>query len=54
MECFLKNSKKYIVGNLYIHPNEGVQWNEHFEDFMDIVLGNQTEMHLLGDFGDFN
>ena len=50
LEVFPKNSKSFLVGNLYRHPNEGVQWNEHFEDFMETVLGNQKEIYLLGDF----
>ena len=40
----------FFVGNLYRHPNEGVQWNEHFEDLIEIVHGNQKEIYLLGDF----
>ena len=50
VEVFPKNSKDFLVGNLYRHPNEGVQWNEHFEDFMETVLGKQKEIYLLGDF----
>ena len=50
LEVFPKNSKSFLVGNLYRHPNEGVQWNEHFEDFMETVLGKQKEIYLLGDF----
>ena len=50
LEVFPKNSKSFLVGNLYRHPNEGVQWNEHFEDFMETVLGNQKEIYFLGDF----
>ena len=49
LEVFPKNSKSFLVGNLYRHPNEGVQWNEHFEDFMETVLGKQKEIYLLGD-----
>ena len=43
LEVFPKNSKSFLVGNLYRHPNEGVQWNENFEDFMETVLGNQNK-----------
>ena len=50
LEVSPKNSKSFLVGILYRHPNEGVQWNEHFEDLMENILANQKEIYLLGDF----
>lgn len=50
LEVYQKNSKSFLVGILYRHPNEGVQWNEHFEDLMETVLAEQKEIYLLGDF----
>ena len=50
LEVFPKNSKSYLVGMLYRHPNETVSWNENFEIFIDKILETQKEIYLLGDF----
>ena len=50
LEVFPKNSKRYLVGMLYRHPNETIRWNENFEIFLDKVLETQKEFYLLGDF----
>ena len=50
LEVSPKKSKSFLVGTLYRHPNEGVQWNEYFEDMMETILANQKEIYLLGDF----
>ena len=50
LEVFPKNSKSYLVGMLYRHPNETVLWNENFEIFVDKILETQKEIYLLGDF----
>ena len=50
LEVSPKKSKSFLVGILYRHPNEGVQWNEHFEDLMETALSKQKEIYLLGDF----
>ena len=50
LEVFPKKSKSFPVRILHRHPNEGVQWNESFEDFIEIDLGKQKEICLLGDF----
>ena len=50
LEVSPKKSKSFLVGILYRHPNEGVQWNEHFDDLMETALSKQKENYLLGDF----
>ena len=50
LEAFPTNSKSYLVGMLYRHPNETVIWNENFEIFVDRILETQKEFYLLGDF----
>ena len=50
LEVSPKKSKSFLVGTLYRHPNEGVLWNEYFEDMMETILANQKEIYLLGDF----
>ena len=50
LEVSPKKSKSFLVGILYRHPNEGVQWNEHFEDLMETALSKQKEIYLLGHF----
>ena len=50
LEIFPKKSKSFLVGILYRHPNETVNWNENFEMFIDKILGTQKEFYLLGDF----
>lgn len=50
LEIFPPNSKSFLVGNIYRHPNETVHWNELFEVHFDKVLGCEKEIYLLGDF----
>ena len=50
LEVFPTNSKSYLVGMSYRHPNETVIWNENFEIFVDRILETQKEFYLLGDF----
>ncbi|MCG8047745.1 MAG: endonuclease/exonuclease/phosphatase family protein, partial [Candidatus Thiodiazotropha endolucinida] len=50
VEVFPKNSHSFLVGTIYRHPNDGVQWNENFELLIENVLEKQKEIYLLGDF----
>ena len=50
LEIFPKKSKSFLVGILYRHPNESINWNENFEMFIDKILETQKEFYLLGDF----
>lgn len=50
IEIFPKNSKSFLVGNMYRHPNESVKWNEIFENEIEKILREQKEFYLLGDF----
>lgn len=45
-----KNSKSFLVGNVYRPPNSTIQWQEHFEDCMETVLTEEKEIYVLGDF----
>ena len=50
LEILLKGSKTFLVGIIYRHPHEGVQWNELFENQFDIkVLECEKEVYLMGD-----
>lgn len=49
LEVFLKNSKSFLIGNIYRHPNENIQWNENFELQIENVLGKEKEIYILGD-----
>ena len=50
LEIMLKNSKSFLVGNLYRNPKETVQWNENFENLMEKALCEEKEIYILGDF----
>ena len=39
-----------MIGNIYRHPNETVNWNEGFDNYLDKVLECEKEMYLMGDF----
>ena len=49
-----KNSKKYIIGNIYRLPNEFVSditiFNEDFAETLDILHTKITPTYLCGDF----
>ena len=38
------NSKTFLVGIIYWHPHEGIQWNELFENQFDKVLECEKEI----------
>lgn len=50
LEVFPKMSSSFLVGTIYRHPNDGVEWNENFEILIEKVLEKQKEIYLLGDF----
>ncbi len=50
IEIFPKNSKSYLIGQIYRHPNEGVSWNVKFETQIEKILQQQKEFYILGDF----
>ena len=47
---FPKNSKSFLIGSMYRHPNETVQWNEIFDNQFDKILACEKEIYLMGDF----
>ena len=50
LEIFPQNSKSFLTGIMYSHPNETVQWNEFFDNQFDKVLACEKEIYLMGDF----
>ena len=50
LEISPQKSKSFLVGILYMHPNESINWNEKFEMFIDKILETEKEFYLLGDF----
>ena len=38
LEIFQQNSKSFLVGIMYRHPNETVWWNELFADQFNKIL----------------
>ena len=50
LEIFPTNCKSFLIGNIYRHPNETVNWNEGFDNYLDKVLECEKEMYLIGDF----
>lgn len=38
LEIFQQNSKSFLVGIMYRHPNEPVRWIELFDDQFDKIL----------------
>ena len=44
------NSRSFLVCFMYRHPSSTITWNECFENCLDIVLGEEKEFYILGDF----
>ncbi|MCG8113419.1 MAG: reverse transcriptase domain-containing protein [Candidatus Thiodiazotropha taylori] len=44
------NGKSFLVCYIYRHPSSTVMWNEHFENCLDLVLAEEKEFFMLGDF----
>ena len=41
---------QFLIGNMYRPPNSKVEFNDRFDNFIDIVSREGKEMILLGDF----
>ena len=50
LEIFQTNCKSFLIGNIYRHPNETINWNEWFDNYLDKVLECEKEIYLMGDF----
>ena len=50
LEITVGKSKPFLSGNMYRPPNSKVEFNDRFENFIDIVSREGKEMILLGDF----
>ena len=50
LEISPANTKSSLVGNIYRPPDSRVEYNDRFEDFIDIVINERKEFILLGDF----
>lgn len=50
LEISPANTKSFLVGNIYRPPDSRVEYNDRFEDFIDIVINEGKEFILLGDF----
>ena len=46
----LLNSKSFLEGNIYSPPDLKVQYNDRFAHCMDIVINEDKEFVLLGEF----
>ena len=47
---FFKKNANLLVGIIYRHPHEGIQWNKLFESQFNKVLECEKEIYLIGDF----
>ena len=50
LEISPTNSRPFLVGNMYRPPNATVDFNDRFEDFIDVINQEDKELFLLGDF----
>ena len=50
LEISPANTKSFLVDNIYRPPDSRVEYNDRFEDFIDIVINEGKEFILLGDF----
>ena len=50
LEICPNNGKSFLVGNMYRPPDTKVEFNDRFEDFIDIVSDQNKEFIILGDF----
>ena len=49
LEIFPHKCKSFLVGIIYRHPNEGILWNELFDEQFDVILECEKEVYLMGD-----
>ena len=50
LEICPNNGESFLVGNMYRPPDTKVEFNDRFEDFIDIVSDQNKEFIILGDF----
>lgn len=50
LEISPARSKSFLVGNLYRPPDTRAEFNDRFEEFIDILINEDKEFILLGDF----
>ena len=50
LEICPNKGKSFLVGNLYRPPDSKVEFNDRFEEFIDVVSSQNKEFILLGDF----
>ena len=50
LEVCPNKGKSFLVGNLYRPPDSKVEFNDRFEEFIDVVSSQNKEFILLGDF----
>ena len=36
--------KSFLIGNMYRPPDSKIEYNDRFEDFIDIVLNEEKEL----------
>ena len=53
LEISPANTKSFLVGNIYRPPDSRVEYNDRFEDFIDILINEGKEFILLGDFNKY-
>ena len=49
-KIFAYEGQSFLVGNLYRPPNATVEFNDRFEDFIDVISKEEKEFIILGDF----
>ena len=50
IEICPKIGKSFLVGNMYRPPDSRIEFNDRFEEFIDVVSNQNKEFILLGDF----
>ena len=50
LEISPTNGKSFLVVNIYRPPNSTIEFNDRFEDFIDVISNQEKEFILLGDF----
>ena len=49
IEVTPENGKSFLLGNLYMPPDSKIEYNDRFEDFIDMVSKENKEFILFGD-----
>ena len=50
IEICPKIGKSFLVGNMYRPPDSRIEFNDRFEEFIDVVSNQNKAFILLGDF----